>query len=86
MRVILDHVGNEEVEKYVKKYKIKPDREVVQIIQEKNRPKKPWSKYITSENESLVTNEALDLLQKMLVIDHDERINCTEALKHPFLK
>ena len=50
MRVILDHVGNEEVERYVKKYKIKPDKEVVQIIQDKNRAKRPWAKYITTEN------------------------------------
>lgn len=32
------------------------------------------------------TNEALDLLSKMLRFDPDERISAAEALKHPFLK
>ena len=41
------------------------------------RPKKPWTKFITSANQALVTPEALDLLGKMLLVDHDERINCT---------
>ena len=86
MRVILDHVGSEEVEKYVKKYKIKPDREVVDIIHEKTRMKKAWSKFINQTNEHLAAPEALDLLSKMLVVDHEERITCTQALKHPFLQ
>ena len=61
----------------MKKYKIKPEREVVDIIHEKTRAKKPWSKLVTSSNQHLATSQALDLLGKMLVVDHDQRINCT---------
>lgn len=50
MRVILEHVGNEEVENYVKKYKIRPEREVLEIIREKYRQPKPWKKYINGAN------------------------------------
>jgi len=32
------------------------------------------------------TEEALDLLSKLLKFDPDERITAAEALKHPFLK
>jgi len=32
--------------------------------------KKPWSKFVTPENKALANNEALDLVNKMLVYDH----------------
>jgi casein kinase II subunit alpha len=46
--------------------------------------KKPWSNFITQTNENLATKDALDLLSKMLVVDHHERIGTEDALKHPF--
>lgn len=70
----------------MKKYKIRPDREVVEIMNEKFRAKRPWTKFVTSANEALVTPDALDLLSKMLVVDHEDRITCTQAMKHPFLQ
>jgi casein kinase II subunit alpha len=35
--------------------------------------KKPLKSYITNENKHLATPEALDLLEKMMVYDHDKR-------------
>jgi hypothetical protein len=33
-------------------------------------PPKPWSKFLKADNQALCTEEALDLLNKMLVFDH----------------
>lgn len=40
---------------------------------------------MNSENKHLTTPEAIDLLEKMLLYDHNERITAEEALNHPFL-
>lgn len=49
-----------------------------------NYPKKPWTKFITSDNQHLVTPEALDLLDKMLRYNHQERVTAKEAMNHPY--
>ena len=48
--------------------------------------KKPWKKFVTPQNEHLVSDEALDLLSQMLKYDHAERILPKEALDHPYFK
>lgn len=40
---------------------------------------------MTLENQHLVTQDALDFLDKCLEYDHAERITSTDALNHPFL-
>lgn len=46
--------------------------------------KKPFSKFVNSQNEKFCTNDALDLINKTLVFDHSKRISAEEALLHPF--
>jgi len=36
--------------------------------------KKPWASLVNQTNGRLATKEALDLLSKMLIVDHNERI------------
>lgn len=49
-------------------------------------PRKPWNKFITTANDQLVTEEAIDLLSKMLKYDHAERVTPKEAMDHPYFK
>ena len=51
-----------------------------------NHTKKPWHKFVTSQNEHLVSEEALDLLSKMLRYDHAERITPKDAMEHTYFK
>ena len=37
-----------------------------------------------SENQHLVSREALDLLDKLLRYDHRERLSAREAMEHPY--
>ena len=50
LRVILEKVGTSEIESYINKYKLSPDKEVLNILREKPRQKKPWGKHLTPEN------------------------------------
>jgi casein kinase II subunit alpha len=42
-------------------------------------PKKPWTRFITSENQRYISNEAIDFLDKLLRYDHQERLTAREA-------
>lgn len=75
-------LGTEDLFKYVKKYNIKLDEEYNKLIE--RCPRKPWVKFIKPENAALCTEEALDLLDKMLVYDHHERILPREAMEHKY--
>jgi len=45
---------------------------------------KPWSQYITAENSQLCVAEALDLLDKLLRYDPQERLTAREAMEHRY--
>ena len=47
-------------------------------------PRKHWSRFVTSENSRLVSNEAIDFLDKLLRYDHQERLTAREAQAHPY--
>ena len=47
-------------------------------------PRKPWTRFITSENQRYITNEAIDFLDKLLRYDHQERLTAREAQGHPY--
>jgi serine/threonine protein kinase len=47
-------------------------------------PKKPWTRFITSENQRYISNEAIDFLDKLLRYDHQERLTAREAQSQPY--
>ena len=42
-------------------------------------PRKPWTRFITSEKQRYISNEAIDFLDKLLRYDHQERLTAREA-------
>jgi len=46
--------------------------------------RKPWQRFVTQENTHLVSPEAIDLLDKLLRYDHQERLSPKEAMAHPY--
>jgi serine/threonine protein kinase len=47
-------------------------------------PRKPWTRFITSENQRYISNEAIDFLDKLLRYDHQERLTAREAQAQPY--
>jgi casein kinase II subunit alpha len=77
-------LGTEELYAYVEKYNVQLDSHYDDILG--NHPRKPWAKFITPQNDQLVTDEAIDLLSKMLKYDHAERVTPKDAMDHPYFK
>jgi casein kinase II subunit alpha len=77
-------LGTEELFAYIEKYNVTLDSAYDDILGV--HPRKPWSKFITSANDQLVTEEAIDLLNKMLRYDHAERVTPRDAMEHPYFK
>ena len=47
-------------------------------------PRKPWTRFITSENQRYISNEAIDFLDKLLRYDHQERLTAAESQEHSY--
>ncbi|SGY62617.1 BQ5605_C007g04714 [Microbotryum silenes-dioicae] len=77
---------------YLDKYQIEIDANLDALIGTHSR--KPWLKYLTSgplelipfqiENQRFISNEAIDLLDKLVRYDHQERLTAKEAMQHPY--
>ncbi|KAF4747658.1 Casein kinase II subunit alpha, partial [Perkinsus olseni] len=77
-------LGTDELFEYLDKYDLDLDPNFDDILG--RHPRKPWQKFITAENQHLVSNESIDLLDKMLRYDHATRILPKEAMLHPYFK
>lgn len=80
---IIKVLGSESFYAYVKKYSIQLEdcfRDATVKYKRKN-----WDKFRNSSNKHLITNHALDFLDKLLKFDHQERLTAKEAMEHPYL-
>jgi len=75
-------LGTDELYSYLDHYDLELDPHFDGIIGRHHR--KPWAKFITSENQHLVSEEAIDLVAKLLRYDHQERLTAQEAMAHAY--
>lgn len=54
------------------------------IVEICRHSKKRWERFVHSENQHLVSAEAIDFLDKLLRYDHQERLTAKEAMQHPY--
>lgn len=75
-------LGTDDLLAYLDKYDLELDPHFDGILG--RHTKKPWMKFVTQENQHLVSPEALDFLSKLLRYDHQERLTAQEAMAHPY--
>ena len=46
--------------------------------------RKRWERFVHPDNQHLVSNEAIDFLDKLLKYDHAARLTAQEAMEHPY--
>lgn len=77
-------VGTEDIMRYVQKYDVSLPRHLVDRALSTKYPKRPWKSFVTTRNIDWCDANGLDLLDKMLQVDHQERILAYDAMQHPF--
>jgi len=75
-------MGTVDLLQYASKYQDKMDFKYLKFVGD--HKKVNWKDFVDRSNEDLVDNEGLDLLGKLLVIDHTKRITAKEAMEHKF--
>lgn len=75
-------LGTDDLFKYIKKYNLELDENYNKILGIYG--KKAWGKFITPENKHLCADDAIDLLSKMLIYDHADRITPKDAMEHAY--
>lgn len=79
---IVKVLGTSDLFDYLNKYNMALSSRFDGLIQTHSR--KPWSRFVTNENQHLVSNESVDFLDKLLRFDHQERPTAQEAMLHPY--
>lgn len=79
---IVKVLGTQLFYQYLEKYNICISSHFQELIGQHNRKK--WERFIKTENEYLVCEDALDLLENLLRYDHMERITAKDGLEHRY--
>ncbi|EKM83458.1 hypothetical protein AGABI1DRAFT_110117 [Agaricus bisporus var. burnettii JB137-S8] len=75
-------LGTDELYAYIDKYNIRLDSQYDELLG--RYPRKPWTRFITQDNQRYISSEAIDLLDKLLRYDHQERLTAREAQGQPY--
>lgn len=75
-------LGTDDLQSYLDKYDLELDPHLESLVGRHTR--KPWKKFVTSENAHLANPDAIDFIDKLLRYDHQERLTAQEAMAHPY--
>lgn len=76
-------LGTPDLHAYADKYGIRLSSEYDDILHE--CPRVPWTAFVNRDNKHLASaNHVQDLVDALLVYDHNARLTATEAMAHPF--
>jgi len=77
-------LGTTDLVKYLEKYDLTLDPHFDGLLG--NYTRKSWRKFINQKNKHLCSDEALDLLDKLLQYDHQLRPTAAEAMAHNYFE
>lgn len=81
---VADLVGGAGILEYADSLNVELSSKVRRTLESK--PGTGWNSYVKKTPKDVCTREAMDLLGRMMTIDHRERITAREALQHEFFK
>ena len=81
---IINILGAEEFFDYLAKFEIPLEGKLERMIEKAS--KKPWSKFVTQDNKHLVSEDAFNLLDKVLTYNHYYRLLPKEIMQHSYFE
>ena len=69
LRKIAEIMGSEELNKYIAKYKLRPDNETLRLLGKYER--RPWKEFINESTKKFINDDLFDYLDRTLVYDHN---------------
>jgi casein kinase II subunit alpha len=75
-------LGTDALRQYLEKYRVKLEPRLEQLIGE--YPGRPLQRLVNDLNRHVATPEAIDLISRVLVMDHQDRLTAAEAMAHPY--
>jgi len=80
---IADVLGTKDLKTYLSDYKLTPGKSFIPLL-EADTPRLPWKKYIPSKRASFLDNDLLNLLDGVLLYDHQKRLTAAQCMAHPW--
>ncbi|KAL8274741.1 hypothetical protein Esti_001346 [Eimeria stiedai] len=77
-------LGTDGLYAYLEKYNLELEKSFAHLVGKHTR--KQWSRFVTPENQHLASAEVIDLIDRMLVYDHQQRILPRDAMLHPYFR
>ncbi|KAH6566441.1 hypothetical protein BASA62_006692 [Batrachochytrium salamandrivorans] len=77
-------LGTDELYTYLDRYDIELNEHFDDIL--KRQERKGWESFVTPDNQRYISPEALDLLDRLLRYDHQERLTPREAMAHAYFE
>jgi len=81
---IADVLGTIDLKKYISKYRLKPSKDFNRLLA-KDTPRLSLASY-HKRNKDFADGGLYDLLENVLVYDHQERLTARECMEHPYFK
>lgn len=81
---IVKVLGEESLHQYVAKYGLTMPKEIRKLMKGNSYERRAWSSFIQEKNQHLVSDDAIDLLDKMLRYDKNDRIKPRDAMEHKY--
>ncbi|KAJ9441537.1 Casein kinase II subunit alpha [Diplonema papillatum] len=76
-------IGTDGLYEYLVKYNIDLSPHYDGLLQA--QPRRSWSYFVHKDNAHLATPDAIDFVDKLLVYDHQKRMDAATAMKHPYI-
>lgn len=84
LRVIVNVLGTTDLHRYIEKYNLKVNEALIASLGSCRR--RDWSEFASGIESSHICTELYDLLDNLLIYDHQKRLTAKECMQHPYFR
>ena len=84
LRVIVNVLGTTELHRYIQKYDLHVNETLIASLG--NCRRRDWSEFASGIDATHICTELFDLLDNLLIYDHQKRLTAKECMQHPYFR